>query len=294
MTIMTMGNFDGVHRGHQFILKTVVGRAKQEKTKSLVYTFNPHPVKILSPESPFTLIQTIQQRVAAITACGIDEVVVEAFTKEFAQHRATDFFKTVILDRIHPRQIFIGYDFTFGRHREGNVHLLYELGLKANITVTVIPAQFDGETLLSSSTVRQRIRSGDVDSARHLLGRPLELVGTIAKGRGDGKTLGFPTANLIASSECIPAPGIYATRFGFDHLNEPAVTYIGTNPTFSQTSLAIETHVLTPVPELLGKSATVSFLHRIRGEKKFSGPDALRGAIARDCQEALAYHAQNQ
>lgn len=294
MTIMTMGNFDGVHRGHQFIFRMVIARARQEKTKSLVYTFNPHPVKVLSPESPFTLIQTIQQRVSVITACGIDEVFVETFTREFAKKTATDFFKTVIRDHFRPQQIFVGYDFTFGLHREGDVHLLYDLGIQNGITVTVIPAQFDGETLLSSSAVRQSVRDGDVAGAQRLLGRPLELVGTISKGRGEGKGLGFPTANLMTANECLPPPGIYVTRFSFDRCHEPSVTYIGTNPTLGDTPLAIETHVLTPVPELLGKPVTVQFLHRLRGEKKFPNREALVAGIAQDCQEAMSYHAQNK
>lgn len=291
--IMTMGNFDGAHRGHQFIFKTVLDAAKQEKALSLVYTFDPHPVKVLSPDGPFTLLQTTDQKLQTIATRGIDHVIVEPFTMDFAHVHAKDFFKTLI-DSIQPRHIFVGYDFTFGSHREGDVHLLYELGLQNGVTVTVIPAQFDGETLLSSSTVRQRVRSGDVNGAMALLGRPHSLAGTIVAGRGQGREIGFPTANLATVNECIPLSGIYATRFIFDHLDEPAVTYVGTNPTMGETPLAIETHVLTPVPELLGKSAEIHFLHRIRGEEKFANSDALAAKIAQDCQEAMIYHAKHK
>lgn len=291
--IMTLGNFDGVHLGHQRIFKSVVERAAQEKALSLVYTFEPHPVKVLSPDSPFTLLQTIEQKLSTIAAHGIQHTIVEPFDVAFAHLHATDFFTKILVDRIAPQHIFVGYDFTFGAHREGNVHLMYELGMKAGITVTVVPAQFDRETLLSSSVVRQRVRAGDVDSAAKLLGRPHELTGTIAAGRGVGRTLGFPTANLATVNECIPANGIYATRFIYDGNLEPAVTYVGTNPTLGNTPLAIETHVLTPVPELLGKTATVQFLHHIRGEEKFKDTGALKARIAQDCQEAMAYHARH-
>ena len=291
--IMTLGNFDGVHRGHQRIFKSVIERAKQEQGLSLVYTFEPHPVKVLSPDSPFTLLQTAEQKLAAIATQGITHTIVEPFDVAFAHLHATDFFTQIIVNRIHPQHIFVGYDFTFGAHREGTVHLMYELGLKAGITVTVVPAQFDGETLLSSSVVRQRVRAGDVDSAATLLGRPHELSGSIAAGRGVGRTLGFPTANLATINECIPANGIYATRFLYDGNTEPAVTYVGTNPTLGSTPLAVETHVLTPVPELLGKPATVQFLHHIRGEEKFKDTNTLKARIAQDCQEAMAYHARH-
>lgn len=292
-TIMTLGNFDGVHRGHQRIFASIVERARQEKGVSLVYTFDPHPVKVLSPDSPFTLLQTTEQKLSTIAAHHIDHVILEPFSAEFAHEHAADFFQTILVERIHPQQIFVGYDFTFGAHREGTVHLMVELGLKAGITVTVVPAQFDGETLLSSSIVRQRVRAGDVNSATQLLGRPHELTGTIAAGRGLGRTLGFPTANLATVNECIPAKGIYATRFLYDGNCEPAVTYVGTNPTLGGTPLAIETHVLTPVPELLGKTVTVHFLHHIRGEEKFKDQTELKARIAKDCQEAMSYHARH-
>lgn len=291
--IMTLGNFDGVHRGHQRIFQSVIERAKQENGISLVYTFDPHPVKILSPDSPFTLIQTTEQKLNTVAARGIDHTVLEPFDMNFAHLHATDFFDQIIVRRIQPHHIFVGYDFTFGAYREGTVHLMYELGLKAGITVTVVPAQFDGETLLSSSVVRQRVCAGDVGSATRLLGRPHELMGTVAAGRGVGRTLGFPTANLATVNECIPAKGIYATRFLYDGNTEPAVTYVGTNPTMGSTPLAIETHVLTPVPELLGKTVTVQFLHRIRGEEKFKDTSTLKARIAQDCQEAMAYHARH-
>lgn len=289
--IMTLGNFDGVHCGHQYIFKTVIEAAKREKAMSLVYTFDPHPVKVLSPGGPFTLLQTTDQKLQSIASQRIDQVIVEPFSMDFAHVHARDFFN-IIRDRIHPRQIFVGYDFTFGSHREGDVHLLYELGIQSGITVTIIPAQFDGETLLSSSMVRQRIRSGDVGGALVLLGRPHVLAGAVVPGRGQGRQLGFPTANLATINECVPAAGIYATRFQFDRQTEPAVTYVGTNPTLGETPLAIETHVLTPVPELLGKAAEVRFLHRIRGEEKFASREALAKRIQQDCQEALAYHAK--
>lgn len=291
--ILTLGNFDGVHRGHQHIFKIVNERAKQSRGVSVVYTFDPHPVKRLSPDSPFTLLQTTDQKLQTIARHGIDHTIVEPFTVDFAHMHATDFFNTIITKHIHPQHIYVGYDFTFGAHREGNVHMMMDLGLNAGIIVTIVPAQFDAETLLSSSAIRQRLRSGDVESASTLLGRPHALEGTIVAGRGIGRTLGFPTANLATINECVPANGIYATRFLWDRANEPAVTYIGTNPTLGATPLAIETHVLSPAPELLGKTATLQFLQRIRGEMKFESPDALKTQIAQDCQEAINYHARH-
>jgi riboflavin kinase/FMN adenylyltransferase len=289
--VMTLGNFDGVHRGHQFIFHDVIRMAQAHQALSMVYTFDPHPVTLLSPHTPLTLIQTLPQRLAAIASHQIDHTIVETFTRDFAHLSAEAFFADIIVDRIGPRAIVVGYDFTFGVHREGNAERLAQFGKQHGIPVHIIPAQFDGETLLSSSTVRQRIQVGDVSGATQLLGRPYDMSGTIVKGRGMGRQLGFATANLSPTNECPPAPGIYVTRFLYDHLNEPAVTYVGRNPTLGETPLSIETHVLGPVPELLGKQATVRFFHRIRGEKKFSGPEELARAIAQDCQEALTYHA---
>ncbi|PIR20647.1 MAG: riboflavin biosynthesis protein RibF [Deltaproteobacteria bacterium CG11_big_fil_rev_8_21_14_0_20_47_16] len=292
--VMSLGNFDGVHRGHQVVFRELTNRAKASNACSLVYTFEPHPVKILSPESPFLLIQTREQKIASITQCGVDHIILEPFTAEFAHMGAEDFFNEVIVKRITPKEIVVGYDFTFGSHRSGTVQLLQQLGQKAGIPVTIVNAQFDHETLLSSSVIRQRIVAGDIDGANVLLGRPYELTGTIVKGRGLGKQIGFATANLSSLNECIPAPGIYVTRFTYDNTSEPSVTYIGRNPTLGATELAIETHVLSAVPELFGKHASVYFLSRIRGEQKFSGREELTAAIAHDCQEAINYHATHK
>lgn len=293
-TVMTLGNFDGVHLGHQAIFQKLIGcgKKKYNNASSLVYTFEPHPVKLLSPETPFCLLQTRDQKLAAIADCHIDQVIIEPFTTEFAHLSAEDFFSTIICERIQPREIFVGYDFTFGSHRSGTAQMLKELGDRASIPVHIIEAQFLSETLLSSSLIRQRIQAGDIDAATRMLGRPYEIAGTIIQGKGLGKKIGFATANLSPLNECLPAPGIYVTRFLYDSSNEPSVTYVGYNPTLGKTSLAIETHVLVAVPELLGKHVSVHFISRIRAEKKFSSQEELRQAIVSDCQEALNYHAK--
>lgn len=288
---LTMGNFDGVHRGHQEIIHTLKTAAAAAGATTAVYTFDPHPVKVLAPERPFVLLQTLEQKLATLAKLGIDTTIVENFTPDFAHLSAREFFQTIVLGKLCPKEIYIGYDFTFGLHREGDTHLLQELGKVAGVPVTIIAARFEGETLFSSSAIRQLVSAGQVAEAAKLLGRPLTLIGQTVPGRGLGRQLGFATANLSTVNECLPPAGIYVTRFGYDHIWEPAVTYIGTNPTHGGTALAIETHVLSSVPELLGKAAQVQFLERVRGELKFKSPEALVQQITADCQVAIQYHA---
>ncbi len=284
-SVLCMGNFDGVHLGHQKILKAAVDAAKECGGRSVLYTFDPHPVKIIAPESAPKLIQTEAQKAAAIGACGIDVLVVENFTKDYAEVEPQDFFSEYIIKRIAPTHIVVGYDFTFGFHRHGTVETLRDLGRANNIGVSIVDAVFDDDTLISSSQIRKFIGLGNIEGANKLLGRPYSIAGVVEKGRGLGGEIGVHTANLDFENELIPAEGVYITQA----LGKKAVTNIGPNPTFAGNKLTIETHILDYSGKLYGKKLEVEFFAKIRDEIKFGSADELKKQIEKDIKIARKY-----
>ncbi len=288
-SILTLGVFDGVHLGHQQLVKQCVDRAHKKNLPALAYTFDPHPVKILFPEACPQLLQTREQKLACLESLGIDIIVVEPFTKEFSQYSANSFFKEILQSRLHAQEIIVGYDFTFGAARKGTTQVLSQLGRTANIPVHVMDAFFVGDHLVSSTVIRQQVQAGHIAVASTLLGRPFQLSGKVIDGDGMGQQLGFATANLQAFNELIPAHGVYATTTHVNNQKYISLTNIGVRPTFNGTEQRIETHLLNFDQNIRGQTISVDFLECLREEKKFSSPEELVAQIHQDIETAQKY-----
>jgi riboflavin kinase/FMN adenylyltransferase len=285
--VLTIGNFDGVHKGHLALFDRVKERAAAIAGRSAVMTFEPHPVKFLSPGSGPPLITPTEQKLQLIAEAGIDFIFCMAFTRQFASVSARDFVKNILVDRIGIREVIVGYDYAFGYGRGGNTQLLTEMGKDLGFRVHLVePVRVD-HTLVSSTSIRKLVQDGDLTEANKLLGRDYGVTGKVVKGRNrGGRLLGFPTANLDLIDELIPKRGVYAVRVQVGGNRYSGVTNIGYNPTFGDNALSVETHVLDFTGDLVGKTIRVFFVRRLRDEKAFESVDALSEQIARDVQQA--------
>jgi riboflavin kinase/FMN adenylyltransferase len=297
--VLTIGNFDGVHIGHRAILRTVTDRARALDGESVVYTFDPHPRKVLQGERAPGLLATTEQKLELLAAAQIDLVVLEPFTPEFAHTSPEAFVRECVHARVRPREVYVGYDFHFGRDREGSMRTLTELGPRLGFAVTIIPeVTIDGRDV-SSTRIRELLAAGAVEQAALLLGRPYAIRGRVASGDQRGRTLGFPTANVDPETEVLPGHGVYAGRVLL--LDDPpagaggpargarfgAVTNVGRRPTFKPDDPPLaEAHLLDFGGDLYGRRIELAFESRLREERRFPGADALREQIARDVAEA--------
>jgi riboflavin kinase/FMN adenylyltransferase len=281
--VLTIGNFDGVHRGHLALFEKIKRIAGNIDGQSAVMTFEPHPIKIVKPGNGPPLITPIKQKLELISNAGIDIILCLPFTTEFAEISAQEFVMELLVDKIGIRELVVGYDYSFGRNREGDIELLRKMGKEAGFKVHVVePIHLNG-TLISSTSIRNLVQEGDLSEAKRLLGRDYQITGVVEKGMGrGGKVLGFPTANLTPVDELIPQKGVYAVKAIIDDNEYDAVCNIGINPTFGGTSLSIETHVLDFSGDILGKDFTIRFIKRLRDEKTFSGKDELAKHIEND------------
>ena len=288
--IVTVGNFDGLHVGHRAITDTVVARARASAGTAVVYTFNPHPIRVLRPDEAPRLLTTHEQKVELLEQAGIDALIVEDFDAEFAAISAERFIREFLFERIRPIAVYVGYDFHFGRDREGSMRLLTELGPRLGFSVTIIPEVTMEGSDVNSTRIRKLLVESHVEKAGRMLGRVYSVRGRIVQGDQRGRTLGFPTANLDPENEILPAAGVYAGRFLFidDGIPErgvelPAVMNVGTRPTFEGDGRThAEAHLLDFKGDLYGRRVEMSFVARLRDERRFSGVDSLREQIAAD------------
>jgi riboflavin kinase/FMN adenylyltransferase len=291
--VLTIGNFDGVHRGHQAIFRTLIQRAQTIGGSSVVLTFDPHPLKILAPERCPPLITPTAKKLALMRACHLDYVVCLPFTRELAELSPRAFVEEVLLGALGMREIFVGYDFAFGKGRQGTITLLQEIGQQAGFRVhTIEQISVDGR-VVSSSSIRQGIQHGRVDEAALLLGRLYSLSGTVVEGYRKGRELGFPTANVRSSYDLIPARGVYAVLAEWRGRRYEGVANIGYNPTFGRARLSIEIHLFDFAAQLYGEMIEVSFVKKIRDERAFPAVDDLVQQIRQDTECArvlLAAH----
>jgi riboflavin kinase/FMN adenylyltransferase len=295
--VLTIGNFDGLHRGHRAILEIVRTRAAALDGTAVVYTFDPHPRKVLQPDTAPGMLLTLDQKLELLEAAGMDLVVLEPFDAAFARTPPERFVRECIHDRIRPREVYVGYDFHFGKDREGSMRLLTEMGPHLGFSVTVIPEVTVGDRDVNSTRIRTLLAQGEVGEAAELLGRPHAARGRVAPGDRRGRTLGFPTLNLAPESEILPAHGVYAGRVRFLDDGDPsagsvfrAVINVGRRPTFGDDDPALaEAHLLDFEGEVYGRAVELSFEHRLREERRFPGPDALREQIARDVEAGRAW-----
>jgi len=285
--VLTIGNFDGVHKGHLALFDKVKERAKAIGGQSIVMTFEPHPLKVMKPSNGPQLITHTGQKLELIEKTGIDVIVCVSFDRSFAAISARDFVVNILVKKVGIKEIVVGYDYTFGHNREGDINLLRELGSDFGFVVHLVgPVEID-HTLVSSTSIRRLVQEGRLAEARVLLGRDFEVQGTVVKGQNrGGRLLGFPTANLNPHGELLPKTGVYAVKLLIDDVFYNGVTNVGYNPTFGDTALTVETHVLDFSGELLGKTIKVHFIRHLREEKNFKTIEELSDQIARDIAQA--------
>ncbi len=290
--VVTIGNFDGVHLGHQNLMRDLIARAAKIGGTAVVLTFHPHPLQYLAPNNAPLQIQTLDQKLAVMESLGISHIVVIPFNMQLAQVSARDFAVGILWEKLRPKEIYVGPSFAFGNRRQGSFNLLREIGEEKGFLVGKIhQVQFRGSRV-SSTAVRQALISGQVSLTRRLLARPFALEGTITHGTGLGAKLQVPTANLQTPNELIPRRGVYVTRLGVGGCRYPGVTNIGLRPTVNTgeaASLSIETHVLDFSQDIYGKKVTLEFLVRLRDERCFSGQQALVEQIQKDIGNARRY-----
>ena len=285
-SIITIGNFDGVHRGHAEIFAHLKKAGTSRGIPSVVVTFEPHPLKILAPDSAPSLITTFDQKVALIENSGIDYLVVVPFTKEFSRLSATDFVLTVLCAPLGMQHIIIGHDYAFGRGREGNFSTLKRLGERHNFTIEDLPPIGEKGIVFSSSLVRAAISSGDMASAARILGRYYQIFGTVEHGREIGTSLGFPTANIHTTNELLPADGVYAVKVEVHGQYVSGACSIGCNPTFGGIMRTVEVFLLDFSGQIYGQSIKMHFVQRLRPVRKFSDSEALKAQIDLDVTDA--------
>lgn len=287
-TVITIGTFDGVHIGHREILKTLTAEAKKDDLESIILTFFPHPRMVLQKESDIKLINTIDERTAIFSKTELDHLIIQPFTKEFSGLSAEAYVKNVLVKSLNVKKIIIGYDHRFGKNRTANIEDLRKFGEIYNFEVQEISAQELDAVTVSSTKIRKALDSGDLEKANSYLGYPFMLNGCIVRGKGIGKTINFPTANLHIEEtyKLIPNNGVYLVKSILE--NEPVfgIMSIGTNPTVGGKRRTIETYFLDINKDLYDKKIEIELLSKIREEEKFESLEALQLAIKKD--EAFA------
>jgi len=287
--VATIGNFDGLHRGHQAILDQVLTRARALGGTSLVITFDPHPLKILAPERAPKMILTPTQKLRRIEEAGIDAVLVLPFDTSLAAVTAEAFVTDYLWHGLELKEVYVGANFNFGHGRAGNADLLVTLCERLCLRAgKVAEVRFLGSPV-SSSRIRRAVQAGEVELTRELLGRPFAVEGTVGHGAGRGAGLGFPTANLLPRNELIPQDGVYVTQAVLDGRPVPSVTNIGSRPTFADQAFVVETHLLDAGGDLYGRMLEIAFLARLRQELRFDSPQALVEQVRRDIERAREF-----
>ncbi len=291
--VATIGNFDGVHLGHQMLMKDLVERAAGIGGTPTVITFHPHPLQVLAPNNAPRQIQTLDQKLATIESLGIQLVIVIPFDLQFARTSAKNFVNEILCDKLHLSEIHVGPNFAFGHRREGSFNLLKEIGQQRGFVVAKIrQVQYRGSRV-SSTAVRQALLAGQVGLARRLLARPYSLEGKIVHGTATGAGIRVPTANLDTANDLIPRRGVYVTLLTLDRDRRESVTNIGVRPTVSgadnSSPVSIETHVLGLLENIYGRKVTLEFLVRLRDEHRFPDTGALVNQIQKDIRRAERY-----
>ena len=290
--VVTIGNFDGVHKGHQALLHQVIEKAEAKNGTAIAITFEPHPIRVLKKNGHPPLITLYEQKIELISRTGIDVLICIPFTLEFAAIPAAEFIEKILFEKIGMRGIIIGEDYNFGKNKEGNLDLLKTFGKRLGFEVFVanwILSADSKQKRISSTRIRKMVSNGNVEDVQHLLGRPYQIRGTVETGRNrGGKLLGFPTANIKLYDELCPKTGVYAVTVNFNDKLYKGVANIGYSPTFDDHIYTVEVHILDFDEDIYGKTIRVNFMNRIRDEKKFSGIDELSAQIKKDVETSIA------
>ena len=286
-TIVAIGNFDGLHLGHQKILRVLVDKAREMGLVSLVLTFSPHPERVLEG-GRIGMIQTLEQRLAGIRAAGVGAVLLASFNRAFAGLTAAEFAGHVIASSLKAREVVVGENFRFGRSRQGDIDDLRRLGQKLGFAVHSVPPAIRNGEVISSSLIRRLLDEGRIASANGFLGRPYEIAGRVVRGSGRGRGLGFPTANVQPFNEILPR-GVHFTVADILGCSHPSLTNIGDRPTFGSGRLQVEVHIFDFEGTLYRRRIGIRFVRKIRGEKRFAEPEGLISQVQKDIVAARAY-----
>jgi riboflavin kinase/FMN adenylyltransferase len=294
--VLTVGNFDGVHRGHQMLVEGAVARARELGVPAVALTFEPHPEKVLRPTSGLRLLATPAQRAQLLARCGVDTLVEIGFDSRFAATTAEEFAREFVSRRLGPREVWLGSNFRFGAKRLGDVALLSRLGAEMGFTVTGVEPLLDGGEPISSTRVRREVAHGRVEEAARLLGRIHFVDGDVYRGERMGRRLGFPTINVGVENELIPAHGVYVTGLQIPSFGKvfPSATNIGVRPTiYEHYHVTVESHVLDFIADVYKEEVRLFFYRRLRDERVFPSSVELVTQIRKDTEQARLYFAQN-
>ena len=288
---ITIGTFDGVHIGHRKILEKVINHAKNSNLKSAVLTFFPHPRMVLQKDANIKLLNTIEEKKWILEKMGLDILVIHPFTKEFSRLTATEFVRDLLVNKLKAKRIIIGYDHRFGRNRIANINDLIAFGNTLDFSVEEIPAQEIDEVSVSSTKIRKALEQGDVETANSYLGYEYMLTGTIKKGKGLGRKIHFPTANVNIEEtyKLIPKNGSYIVKSKIHEQDVFGMMNIGYNPTVNGTSKTIEVHFFDFDENLYGEKLQIDLLSRLRDEKKFASLEELKSQLAKDKEKSLQF-----
>lgn len=284
--VVAIGNFDGVHIGHQAVFRRAAEKAREKSGTSVVLTFQPHPLKIIAPERVPPLLTTFRKKMELIRLCGIDMAVCAHFNRRFADQRPRDFAQNVLVGAIGAREVVVGFDYGFGRGREGTISYLQKTGEEFGFDVHVVDPVKVGGQPVSSSRVRELIEEGKMEMAARYLGRPYSLSGPVVKGFKTGGKIGFPTANIDASRALIPGTGVYAIYAVHENRRYRGVANVGFNPTFHRDRLSVEAHIFDFDDKIYGQEIEALFIKRIRSEIEFKSADELVEQIKKDIETA--------
>lgn len=283
---IAIGNFDGVHRGHQALISLAIAKARETGRAAGVMVFEPHPREFFKPGEPHFRLTSIEQKLAVLDAAGIDFAIVIPFDAAFANLSAEEFISKVLVGALAISHAVIGYDFFFGKGRSGTPDMLWQAGERHGFGVSVIaPVAEEGE-VFSSSAIRLHLAQGDVEGAARALGRPWRVSGKVVRGAQRGRGIGFPTANVPMLKGTALAHGIYAVRARVDGKTHDAAAYLGTRPTFDDGKPVLEVYLFDFDEDLYGKAMDVDFIGFVRGDRKFDGIDALKDQMSKDCAKA--------
>ncbi len=288
---ITIGNFDGVHAGHRKILRRVAALAREEGWKAAALTFDPHPAKLLAPANAPRLLTTMDQRARMMLDQGIDEILILPFTWEVAALTPENFVREILADKLNARAVLVGSNFRFGKRAAGDAGMLEQLGERYSFETDVLAPVVWRKRMISSSEIRRLIQAGDVSIACRMLSRPHMLAGVVVRGEGIGSKQTVPTLNLDTTAEVVPSDGVYVTRTleCKGSRNWPSITNIGNRPTFGGQHRTIETYLLSSLDGPPPEEISVEFLRRVRDERTFESPEALKAQILRDVGRAQAY-----
>lgn len=290
-TVVSVGNFDGVHRAHQQVVRHMAERARTFGGKAVVVTFDPHPLRILRPDAAPKLLTPLSTKLALLQQTHVDAVVVLPFTRDLSVMSAEDFARQILAGALQAKEVHEGYNFHFGHKAQGNVETLAELGKQCGFEARIFPEQLLRGHHVSSSEIRKLIAQGNVSRARALLGRPFSIYSNPGRGRGYGHKYTVPTVNLARYDELVPGDGVYITWLRINDECFEAVTNVGNRPTFGADSFAIESHLLNfhPIDLFADTPLELIFLKRLRDEVRFPSVEALREQIAKDVHKARRY-----